>query len=730
MSPCADGSGGLSSEKLSVTDPWCGAPAGYGTAVDMTGARASVSPRRSTFAEGVRRRMSETGLASFVQDVNLLFVPTDRCCAHQRVSSYSVVFNTLQSTMGAGILSHAACFQYCGVAIALGLLVFLAACVCFSVKLLLSTVLILRSLPVSEWGLHKEEKLDFLRRERVRQLALSSTVHCGGGGGGGGGGAGRHSVRSRRSSALVVAGGGGVAAGSRDPTGHSGAESSLLPTPLASPLSYPEEQDFIAASEKSVSGSGTGGGGGGGGSGGGRGRSLAPAAGTGSISLQNLFEAEPGALVSASSVEGRGRGGVVAAVPQREFNPRTTSIRSLHSMLSGPVGDGASPCPAHHEHAADNLPPDEFFCTFEEVGDACYGRAGRVWVQGTYILMCMVALTSFVVPLKFFLETVMKRFDWFVSSGVTEDECLLVALVAVMVPLSLLRSVGKLWVTSLLGVACVTAFVVCSVVLTYRREMRTLHHDEPVLHCVGAPAGHNTPTGAVKFANLNFGQLLTAVSVFSCSFVCQLSLFPLFREVRVAEGDVKASSKVFKCTAVSLLVITLFYAAAGSSGYLMWREVSTKPSSILACYDTADPGILCVYVGMILCLMFAFPLVLVSARDTVTRLLFGLGSTETALWQHLAGTFALVVPVAAVGFTARTITSVLGVGGSFAAPPLTFTIPPAMYLRAHSMMKGCVESGDTDYPLEPSMYKAAMVLLCVGVVVQITAIMGSFMAFV
>eukprot|EP00754_Rhynchopus_humris_P006772 Rhum_TRINITY_DN13210_c0_g1::Rhum_TRINITY_DN13210_c0_g1_i1::g.58256::m.58256 len=211
MSPCADGSGGgLSSEKLSVTDPWCGAPAGYGTAVDMTGARAGASPqRRSTFAEGVRRRMSETGLASFVQDCNLLFVPTDRCCAHQRVSSYSVVFNTLQSTMGAGILSHAACFQYCGVGIALGLLVFLAACVCFSVKLLLSTVLILRSLPVSEWGLHKEEKLEFLRRERVRQLALSSGA-CGGGGG-----AGRHSVRSRRSSALVVASGGGGGGGAR-----------------------------------------------------------------------------------------------------------------------------------------------------------------------------------------------------------------------------------------------------------------------------------------------------------------------------------------------------------------------------------------------------------------------------------------------------------------------------------------------------------------------------------
>ena len=505
----------------------------------------------SCLREGVADDLCESG--SIVSDLALIWQTRSHTTPH-KISSFSVVVNTLQSTMGAGILSHASCFKYAGVTPALTVLISVALAVGVSVKLLLETVLLLRSLP-----------------EEMRPMGKGETKK-------------------------------------------------LLP----------------------------------------------------------------------------------------KENKDTDAVRE--------------------NNAARLL--DEQFCSFEEVGEAAFGMAGRRGVQVTYVAMSMVAITSFLVPLKAFLHIVLSQFSWFdsVKEYAPPEVCLLAALVLVMLPLSALRSVGKLCFTSLLGMAGLTAFVATSVAMTVQYEVDGANSS--TLHCLDAPASEETPTAEVEWGAASFAQTLVVVSIFSCSFVCQLSLFPIFREVRVAEGDVKATQKVFRCTVLSLCIVTLLYAAAGLSGYVMWTNVSDKASSILACYDASEIGILLVYIGMCLCLMFAYPLVLVSCRETVHRMVFDTNNRDASLRQHIGSTLMLAVPSISVGLVVRTLSAVLGIGGAFAAPPLTFLIPPACYIMVHRYVRRLVETAEVNIKLSERLYTVAWTLLSVGVLVQVACIAGAFVALV
>eukprot|EP01060_Flectonema_neradi_P028983 TRINITY_DN3913_c6_g1_i2.p1 TRINITY_DN3913_c6_g1~~TRINITY_DN3913_c6_g1_i2.p1 ORF type:complete len:499 (+),score=79.59 TRINITY_DN3913_c6_g1_i2:50-1546(+) len=328
--------------------------------------------------------------------------------------------------------------------------------------------------------------------------------------------------------------------------------------------------------------------------------------------------------------------------------------------------------------------------SYESLGFHCFGKPGRIWVQVMLIGCSMLALTCFLVPLKAFIHDTLDQIG---VKHASPDICLSGALAVVIFPLSLLRKIDKLWFTSLLGVTFVLYFVVVSIAYmgveyNSKLESRTCHELD---------VGKNHPKDAVKYFGSKAGDFMQAISIIACSFCCQMTVFPIYREVRVADPESVATSKIRKASAISMLVACVTYTAAASSGYLIWRDLCPDPSSILACYDPGKPYITLVYLGMTCVMMFAFPLVLFSVRYCAATVIYGEDeASDLSTPKHVLLTLAITAPVATVAFVSTKLTSVIAIGGAFTAPCLCYVIPGALNIKAKSMYRSTQQDSEDD----------------------------------
>ena len=329
--------------------------------------------------------------------------------------------------------------------------------------------------------------------------------------------------------------------------------------------------------------------------------------------------------------------------------------------------------------------------SFESLAFYCFGTIGSATVQFSLIGMCLVAMTSFLVPLKSFLYLIFSEFSWFKDQGGQPNSCLLIALLVVIVPLSMMKRVDKLWITSMMGVLFILTFVVVSTAYTFYYKLT----DKTVVCRDGhkSPDPHESykifPSGGTD----SIAVVLSAISIIMSTFICQLSIFPMFKEVILNESITSSSLKMIKSTKIAITGVFFLYLTAATSGYILWKSISEKPSSILACYDPSIPLIAVVYIGMSFSLMFSFPLVLFSARQSIISLIHS-GDKEhsesklvLSTNKHILMTMMIVVPVTGVAMVVSSLSSVLGVGGSFFAPLLSFVLPAACFLKMTSKVE-------------------------------------------
>ena len=248
--------------------------------------------------------------------------------------------------------------------------------------------------------------------------------------------------------------------------------------------------------------------------------------------------------------------------------------------------------------------------SYEGLGEYCFGKKGKAWVQAMLVGCSMVALSCFLVPLKAFifdfLQNILSEnaFDSFKDHGGSENTCLAVALVLVIIPVSLLRKIDKLWFTSFLGIFFIMFFTVVSFVYAFwlgpldDRECYEIKKSDDS----GSGSANDTaytPTDSMVMFGSKPAELMQAISIIACSYCCQFTIFPVFREVSIAEGKVAAVKKVERSGLLSMAIASVIYVIAALSGYSTWREVSKEPSSILACYEPSQPFITMCYFGMV-----------------------------------------------------------------------------------------------------------------------------------
>ncbi|KAJ9459552.1 hypothetical protein DIPPA_32078 [Diplonema papillatum] len=363
---------------------------------------------------------------------------------------------------------------------------------------------------------------------------------------------------------------------------------------------------------------------------------------------------------------------------------------------------------------------DDRFCSFEAMGERCYGKKGGILMKLCLVAVCLVAMTAFLVPLKAFVYLVLhNNFPWFRNLGANANDCLLVCLGCLIVPLSLMRNIGALWFTSLLGVVFVGAFTVVSVGYTIHYNITGQDPDCHDLDDSSSSGGGAAPAAlfsgllgdfaddfvdGLRFAAANdssgdggsdvsraghsfawfrfrFTELVSAIGVISSSMICQITILPIFAELKIVDGDVGGAAKLLKATGYAMMVCTSMYLAASLSGYDLWLSMSPKPSSILACYKPDNALIIAVYAGMSFSLMFAFPLVLFSCRRSIKDLFWG-EQKQLSFPEHVAVSLLIMTPVTVIAMVSTSLSTVIGIGGSFASPPLAFVIPCACYIKA------------------------------------------------
>lgn len=182
----------------------------------------------------------------------------------------------------------------------------------------------------------------------------------------------------------------------------------------------------------------------------------------------------------------------------------------------------------------------------------------------------------------------------------------------------------------------------------------------------------------------NLSNVLMASSIIMSSFVCQVSVFPIWMEME--EGDashgvpVQATRRRFMIALlVSVGVCTVFYLAAAFSGYLTWASAVASVDLVVQCYDPQSWYVLLIYIGLTVMCLFTHPLFLFVARSMVLRIA---GYYSEIPYHIFVGVgilliFATVVPAMLVS----NLSYVLAIGSAFAVPALTLEMPAMCGIR-------------------------------------------------
>eukprot|EP01059_Diplonema_ambulator_P017153 TRINITY_DN29136_c0_g1_i1.p1 TRINITY_DN29136_c0_g1~~TRINITY_DN29136_c0_g1_i1.p1 ORF type:complete len:531 (+),score=134.31 TRINITY_DN29136_c0_g1_i1:36-1595(+) len=336
--------------------------------------------------------------------------------------------------------------------------------------------------------------------------------------------------------------------------------------------------------------------------------------------------------------------------------------------------------------------------TMEAMAEYCLSTPGRLWVQMVLVLICLGTLVAYLVSVKSLLYEGLKELspsyfentlsDYYVNSNTV----MLLSATLVALPLSLLRRIDGLWFTSLLSILSIVYFVVMSIVYMAHHlprdskepchELVNKDHDDPI---------NSTPSSDASLYPSGGADLLQAFSIISMSYICQLTVFPIMKELTKgqrgggSDNPVRdAARQLLTATWITMIIACVMYTLAGISGYVTWQNVTSRPSTILACYPTSLWPVTLVYFCMTLCLLFSFPLICFTCRMTIVNMVYPDGKELDTL-HHVGLTFVIAVPCAMTAVLASSLTTVLSVVSALTSPSLCFLLPGVCYTKASLM---------------------------------------------
>ena len=348
-------------------------------------------------------------------------------------------------------------------------------------------------------------------------------------------------------------------------------------------------------------------------------------------------------------------------------------------------------------------------CSYEDISRELLGPTFEQVVRWMLIAINYGCAVGYIVV----AGELMEPFQSSITTAVPFLENRVTSLIAlwfvILLPLSLVRNIGTLNVSSFLAVVA-TNFIAVAVVIryfypeqpprthqdylpsvvnlttpvhvTHERELARKHTSGSDVATTLAPAALAIATSQIHMFSWNWVALMS-LPIMMFSFDCQAYVFQIYFSLK--DRSIKAMDRV---SFLSVAISTSVYSAVGIFGYLSHGD--NVRGNIINNYDPKTDKLFgFAYVLYAVPVCMAFALVMFPTRDAVFNFLYGYsaGSTDVAISDRQFYVTSILISITALVcaiFTPGIVTIVALLGG-LCSSTLCFIYPALFRLRLHHL---------------------------------------------
>lgn len=259
------------------------------------------------------------------------------------------------------------------------------------------------------------------------------------------------------------------------------------------------------------------------------------------------------------------------------------------------------------------------------VANQAFGPYARIFAMALVCICCYFAAVGYAVLLRDMLEPIVDiifKPPEGVGGGPTVARN--AAMLSIVVCISPLTTWRNLTALKNVGAASMTAVFTVGLCVAYRSiechmDMgKNIEKNE-------APSNEQVDDSMRAFPP-SMKKLLDALPLFISSYVCHFNVLPIHNELNCPSSD-----RVKHWVRTAVWPATLFYYVVGLTGsmYAKCTSSGTVQGNILLDFDEDDPLLLLGRLCLAITIMFAFPMVVIPARDILVRSLIGSNTNTT-----------------------------------------------------------------------------------------------------
>ncbi|CAE7518140.1 slc38a2 [Symbiodinium sp. CCMP2592] len=242
-------------------------------------------------------------------------------------------------------------------------------------------------------------------------------------------------------------------------------------------------------------------------------------------------------------------------------------------------------------------------------------------------------------------------------------------LLCILLPLCLLRDMGKLAWTSFLGLLCETG-VVCF--MTWRLLDGSYQVGGEFYGSQTSETRVHWDEGGPQFWTVSPGTL-TLVSSMSTAFLAHYNAPKFYHQLRK-----RSSRRFFTASSLSFTCALVLFLTCMLVGYLTFGQACQ--GNILHNYSERDPGAAVSRFAMLLAVTFGFPIAFTGLRDSALSLFSC--SSRRRVWVPL--TLGLLTLIGALGWSLDDLGALNSLGGAILGSLITLIFPGLLLSWAYS----------------------------------------------
>ncbi|XP_017684674.1 PREDICTED: sodium-coupled neutral amino acid transporter 4 isoform X1 [Lepidothrix coronata] len=392
---------------------------------------------------------------------------------------------------------------------------------------------------------------------------------------------------------------------------------------------------------------------------------------------------------------------------------------------------------------------------YEKLGEKAFGWPGKCGVFISVTMQNIGAMSSYLFIIKYELPEVIRAFMKLENSGewyLNGNYLVILVTVLVILPLSLLKTLGYLGYTSGFSLTCMVFFVSVVIfkksqipcplpIMDHGVENWTTTNNTVLMHLVMLPneslgsgvnfmmdntAGHlpgleepkdTSPKSSVEYEAHSDNsdkcrpkyfvfnsRTAYAIPILAFAFVCHPEVLPIYSELKD-----RSRKRMQNISNISITGMLIMYLLAALFGYLtFYGEVEDELLHTYTKVYTFDTLLLSVRLAVLVAVTLTVPLVLFPIRSSISALLF---PRRPFSWiRHFLVAVVILAFNNLLVIFVPTIKDIFGFIGASSATMLIFILPGAFYLRL-------VEKE----PLRSPQKIGALIFLIVGIIFMIVS---------